>query len=735
MANTSYAIILCRFNDVDKPTLPMSMFSDAATAGKGGLRDYWYDISYNGDDLSGSKVFGWWTMKYSYITQGNQGRATWIAEAKRLAGVNGVDLSPFYGVIAVINANADDSDLGQDLACGIGGTWGQQNWRWCDKCQVLAYNGGSPGPCPAGGDHDLTQSSAYSLALNQPSFPGQSDWRWCKKCQGLNYGGNPPGPCPAKGVHDYSASGNYSLGSGKVGYPGQDGWKWCNKCQGLVYAGAGAKKGQCAGGGDHDTSKSDDYSLVTNSSNWNDTFLAHESGHTLGLGHSWYSPPPVLGQPEVEYGNPWDIMSAMVVDSFSASPYPPAGPGADAPNLDFLGWLAPKRTVTDVGTVTLHRLNEIGSTLVAAKITRAESIYYAEYREPNDWDRAFPRSAVFINEVRTWKWCSKCQALANVGGSSLGPCPAGGDHDHSGSGYYTPLHLSPSNGSGGFYVGQPSWKWCNKCQCMFYAGGAKMGLCQAGGAHDPTGSNDYTLVYDASYTSGQDNWRWCSKCQELAYAGISNGKCPAGGTHDFGSSYDYKVMLDTRHSFLMSDLSGAMDWQPGKVFVDQDRGFGIVIHSFDSTAHTATISVSNLQNGWKCCTKCQGMTYVTSPLGGPCPAGGYHEWDLGGDLSLLHDLPGGIGQDNWRWCSKCQGLAYAGNSSGVCPAGGPHNLSKSYDYLLLHDSVMPDTQNNWRWCAKCQGLAYAGVSSGVCPAGGAHDLTKSFDYDIINVVA
>src|SRR5579871_4165318 len=176
MAHTSFAIILCRFNDVDTPNLPMSQFNDAATPGKGGLRDYWYDISYHEKDLSESKVFGWWTMKYSFVNDGadpfkngSQGRDAWIAEAKRLAGVNGVDLSPYYGVIAVVNANVDDSDSGQDLAVGIGGRWGQQGWRWCNKCQVLGHPDGSKhGPCPNGGDHNFSGSSAYSIARDQP---------------------------------------------------------------------------------------------------------------------------------------------------------------------------------------------------------------------------------------------------------------------------------------------------------------------------------------------------------------------------------------------------------------------------------------------------------------------------------------------------------------------------------------------------------------------------------------
>ena len=43
-------------------------------------------------------------------------------------------------------------------------------------------------------------------------------------------------------------------------------------------------------------------------------------------------------------------------------------------------------------------------------------------------------------------------------------------------------------------------------------------------------------------------------------------------------------------------------------------------------------------------------------------------------------------QDKWRWCSKCQGLTYAGNSAkGPCPAGGEHN-QKGWNYTLMYDS-------------------------------------------------
>jgi hypothetical protein len=118
----------------------------------------------------------------------------------------------------------------------------------------------------------------------------------------------------------------------------------------------------------------------------------------------------------------------------------------------------------------------------------------------------------------------------------------------------------------------------------------------------------------------------------------------------------------------MADASGTKDWQAGKVFVDKNRGLAIVVHTLNTSSQSATISVSNLQNNWKWCQKCQGLAYSQNPLPWICPAGGNHDFTFSVDLSLLHDLPGNAGQNQWRWCSKCQGLAFSGNSNGVCPA-------------------------------------------------------------------
>jgi len=46
------------------------------------------------------------------------------------------------------------------------------------------------------------------------------------------------------------------------------------------------------------------------------------------------------------------------------------------------------------------------------------------------------------------------------------------------------------------YPSQSNWRWCNKCQGLFF-GGNPNPKCPAGGAHDKTGSGNYSLIHRA----------------------------------------------------------------------------------------------------------------------------------------------------------------------------------------------------------------------------------------------
>jgi hypothetical protein len=133
-----------------------------------------------------------------------------------------------------------------------------------------------------------------------------------------------------------------------------------------------------------------------------------------------------------------------------------------------------------------------------------------------------------------WRWCQKCQGLFFAEAGSPGVCPAGGPHTQEGSGAYAIHTLRNGRQSG--------WCWCRKCQGIFFTEGGTMGSCAAGGPHSREGSGEYSLGY-SSQDPGQEGWRWCQKCQGLFFAEAgSPGICPAGGPHTQEGSGQYRVV-------------------------------------------------------------------------------------------------------------------------------------------------------------------------------------------------
>ena len=133
-----------------------------------------------------------------------------------------------------------------------------------------------------------------------------------------------------------------------------------------------------------------------------------------------------------------------------------------------------------------------------------------------------------------WRWCNKCQGLFFGGDQAESNCPAGGTHAdpaQSGSGNYSLPHNAPPSPNR-----QSEWRWCNKCQGLFYGPGATMSSCPAGGIHSPqaqSGSGNYSLPHNVPpRLDSQSNWRWCNKCQGLFFGGgQAESNCPGGGMH------------------------------------------------------------------------------------------------------------------------------------------------------------------------------------------------------------
>jgi hypothetical protein len=285
-----------------------------------------------------------------------------------------------------------------------------------------------------------------------------------------------------------------------------------------------------------------------------------------------------------------------------------------------------------------------------------------------------------------WKHCGKCQGLYFAGNASS-TCPAGDAHDSGGGGNYTLAVNSPASS------GQNGWRHCVKCEGLFFSGHSGS-RCPAGsGAHHANGSGDYTLVVDVPGDPGQHDWRRCSKCQGLFYAGLSSSVCPADGhAHSHSGSGNYALHVtaaDTQPNWRWC-------FKCQGLFYAGNSGSSCPASGHHAATGGAVASGNYIlavdsedapgQQGWRWCSKCQGL-WMSMNSGSVCPAGGHHRSEGSGKYALIDTgaFPasnGWPGQEGWRWCSKCQGIWMGTNQGSRCPADGPHVATGSGHYAI-----------------------------------------------------
>jgi len=155
-----------------------------------------------------------------------------------------------------------------------------------------------------------------------------------------------------------------------------------------------------------------------------------------------------------------------------------------------------------------------------------------------------------------WHWCDKCHGLWLGDNGSTGVCKSGpGGHSlaHS-SGYMLVCDRAASAVPGSLGTQPPGWQegwsFCTKCQ-LLWMGQNSGSHCPAGGPHSHATQDgawehaNFILRLSGSAVDApgqQTKWKWCHKCQSLWY-GKAGSKCAADGLeHDDAGSGDY--MLD-----------------------------------------------------------------------------------------------------------------------------------------------------------------------------------------------
>jgi hypothetical protein len=124
----------------------------------------------------------------------------------------------------------------------------QDNWRNCNKCSALFFNGYRRGRCPAGGAH-AGDNRNYKMIHDSPGS-GQPDWRFCNKCDSMFYDAYPEkGVCPTGGGHVAQGFNFWLRFDNRA--PGEQEWRFCSKCRVIFHNRGGTNLGVCAAGGGH----------------------------------------------------------------------------------------------------------------------------------------------------------------------------------------------------------------------------------------------------------------------------------------------------------------------------------------------------------------------------------------------------------------------------------------------------------------------------------------------------
>lgn len=140
-----------------------------------------------------------------------------------------------------------------------------------------------------------------------------------------------------------------------------------------------------------------------------------------------------------------------------------------------------------------------------------------------------------------WRYCTKCHGMFFDGYPKKNTCPKDRG-DHTAAGYN--FRIDHDTAKKAAAQRQFDWRFCNKCQVMFFNGYPTKGRCAAGGAHVAQG---YMFGLNFKPPGGwqQNKWRFCNKCMALFYDGYPDkGACGAGGAH-VGQGYEFYVSYET----------------------------------------------------------------------------------------------------------------------------------------------------------------------------------------------
>jgi M6 family metalloprotease-like protein len=150
-----YAVLLCKFPDVDLEPTNVATLTAVQSGVYPGMDHYWREVSANQMNIAGTRVFGWFTLpqpKAAYMLDASTPRHSDLAAACAAAADPTVDFSQFFGIQAQFNANFTTDG-------NPGSAYGGQNF--------LALDGASRAWPFTWMPHWATQNSLYGVFAHE----------------------------------------------------------------------------------------------------------------------------------------------------------------------------------------------------------------------------------------------------------------------------------------------------------------------------------------------------------------------------------------------------------------------------------------------------------------------------------------------------------------------------------------------------------------------------------------
>lgn len=331
---------------------------------------------------------------------------------------------------------------------------------------------------------------------------------------------------------------------------GRKGFRWCNKCQGLF----SARTAVCPAGLTHDHIGSNNYRLVNND--------VHHDGQKNWSSCSdcrmvWYTADNTAGSCAAR---PGQGHRAPPSANFSLTFEPSLGPGQH-------DW----KKCRKCQGISYSRNPLRGACPTGGSHEHSGSVNYIL----NDTGAG--------EGMTGFRWCRKCQGLSIA---TFAPCMHAGipgippSHEYDGSGDYA-LAVNDADAPG-----QAGWKICKKCHGLNFA--PSPGSCAAGGDHDNSDPDTFTVVHDRSDQTGQSNWRCSKECQLMYFPEFIDAiNCSAGGSHDSEGSFNYNIPhFETDRVFLVGG-----ELHSGDVWEDTSRNVKVKVGDIDPETSSVTVAL------------------------------------------------------------------------------------------------------------------------------------------------